>query len=337
MKIQYIGCHAVLEYDEVKLFTEMGHEVYCNGGYRDPRGSFTLPRPGIPNAPFDEKFFNLTAQYPKTALPPELIDPYDLIIIMHTPEVVTENWEKIKHKPVIWRSIGQSDEGVENKIRKARYEGMKIVRYSPKENNIPGFVGSDALIRFYKEQEEFGKYNGKEERVINFSQSLKGRRIDCHYDDLFKLLDGFPALVYGSGNEDLGGLNGGELPYDLMKGALRDNRVFAYAGTWPACYTLTFVEALMTGIPIVAFGKKTAEHLPDNRPVLDFYEVADIIKHNENGFISDNIYELKDIINSLLKDQKLAESIGAKGRLTALELFDKEKIKKQWEEFFKKI
>jgi hypothetical protein len=30
-------------------------------------------------------------------------------------------------------------------------EGLEIVRYSPMERNIPGYIGEDALIRFYKD------------------------------------------------------------------------------------------------------------------------------------------------------------------------------------------
>src|SRR5688500_10155940 len=105
MRIQYIGCHAVLEYDECKLLTELGYEVYCNGAYRDPKGAYTLPRPGIEGMPFDQGFFDLTAKYPKTNLPPELIEPYDVIIFMageHEAALIN-NWERVKHKRVILR------------------------------------------------------------------------------------------------------------------------------------------------------------------------------------------------------------------------------------------
>ena len=115
MKIQYVSCHSVLEYDEVKLLTELGFEVYSNGSYRDPKGAYTLPRPGIPNAPFDEEFFRLTAENPKTNLPPELIEPYDVLIFMggEQEQSLISNWDNIKHKRVIWRSIGQNTPATE--------------------------------------------------------------------------------------------------------------------------------------------------------------------------------------------------------------------------------
>jgi glycosyltransferase involved in cell wall biosynthesis len=339
MNILYLSCHSILEYDEVKLFTEMGHKVLADGAYIDPTGHITLPRPGISNAARWGDLERLAREYPKTNLPPELIEPFDIIFAVHTPEFITENWDKIKHKKVIWRSIGQSTRQVENAIRRMRYEGLKIVRYSPRESRIPDYLGADAIIRFYKDEKEFGTpvYNGDTKRVVNFSQSLKGRGIFCHYDHIMRIIDGFPSIIYGSGNEDLGPLNGGEIPYDLFKGAMRDNRVMVYGGTWPASYTLSFIEGLMSGIPIVAVGADLAQKLPDGVEFMEFYEIPDIIKNGENGFVSDNIDELRQDVHAMLEDQVLAKQIGENGRKTAIELFGKENIQKQWEEFFKNV
>jgi hypothetical protein len=340
MKIHYLSCHSILEYDEVKLLTEMGHEVFANGAYLDPKGHPSLPRPGIPNAFNSPEYAQLAREFPKTNLPPELIEPFDVIIAVHTPEFITENWEKIKHKKVIWRSIGQSTRQTENRIRRMRYEGLKIVRYSPKEENIPDYLGADALIRFYKDPEEFGgidKWTGTTKRVVNFSQSLKGRGIFCHYNHIMQMIDGFPSMIYGSGNEDLGPLNGGEVPYDLFKGAMRDNRVMVYGGTWPACYTLSLIEGMMTGIPIVAIGADLAQKLPDGVEFMDFYEIPDIIQNGVNGFVSDDIDELRKAIHMLLEDPALAAQIGKEGRRTAIGMFGKDKTKADWKEFLDKI
>lgn len=278
-------------------------------------------------------------EFPRTNLPAEFLNSFDVIISMHMPEFITENWEKMKHKKVIFRSIGQSTQHVENMIRRMRYEGLKVIRYSPMEENIVGYVGGDAMIRFYKDENEWKDWTGHEKRVINFTQSLKGRRAFCHYDDIMSMINGFPALVYGPGNEDLGGLNGGELPYDLMKGALRDNRCYVYAGTWPAPYSLSFMEAFMTGIPIVSIGPRLAEDIPEigQNDRLRFFEIGNFIQHGHNGFISDNINELRDCIHQLLEDHELAKRIGEAGRKTALELFAKQPILEQWRTFLDQL
>lgn len=337
-KILYISDHSVLEFNELSMFTDLGYEVFSLGAYTEPQGHYLLPRPGIKGMkPHPELEPFARQERAKSHLAQELIDWADFIFIMNNPFVVVENWERIKHKKVIWRSIGQSTPIIEDMIRRMRYDGMKIVRMSPMEENILGYVGADAIIRFDKDKDEWKDWNGKERRVINFTQSLKGRRVDCHYDQIMQILNGFPALVYGPGNTDLAGLDGGELTYELMKGALRDNRVFVYGGTWPSPYTLAVQEAMLTGIPVVALGQKLAEELTDGREKIHYYEMTNIIKNKENGFISDDIGELRAYIHELLTDETLAKRIGVEGRTTAKELFDTEKIKKEWEDFFKTL
>lgn len=338
-KIHLLSCHSVLEYDLLKLFTEIGLDVFSNGAYRDPKGNKLLPRPGVIEAPYYPEFEKLSAEFPKTNLPKELIDPFDIIFIMHTPEFVSENWSKIKHKKVIWYSIGQSTKGVENMIRRMRYDGMKLVRYSKMEQNLPDFIGVDAVIPFYKDENEFKGWTGSEKRVINFTQSLKGRGEFCHYNHIMKVFQGFPSLVYGSGNDDLGPMNGGDMPYDIMKGALRENRVFFYGGTWPAPYTLTLIEAMMTGIPVVSIGKKLAENIHGvaKDDVGNFFDIPNIITDEVNGYYSDDISILRGRIHRLLNDADLAKKIGDAGRVKAIELFGKNKAKDAWREFFNRL
>jgi glycosyltransferase involved in cell wall biosynthesis len=332
-KIQYISHHSVLEYDEVKLLSELGFEVYANGAYRDPRGAYTLPRPGIPSLAFNQEFFDLTAKYPaKTELPPELIEPFDVLIFMHNPDALINNWPRIKHKRVIWRTIGQSLPEWEGRIKPLANEGLEIVRYSKMERNLVNYAGENIMIYFYKDPEEFNNWTGHDKRAINFTQSLLGRRDFCHYDEVTEILKDIPgAKVYGGGNEDLGYLNGGDVPFENFKGLLRDCRAYVYGGTWPASYTLSFIEAMMTGIPIVALGTRLAE--PDRFQPFHFYEVGEIIQNNVNGFISDSVPELKNYVNLLLSDEGLAKRIGEEGRKTAIELFGREKIAKQWRDY----
>lgn len=330
MKIQYISQHSVLEYDEVKLLTELGFDVQSNGVYRDPRGAHTLPRPGIEGIEFDQTFFDLTANHPKTDMPPELIEPYDVIIIMagQNEAVLVNNWDRMKHKRVIWRTIGQSTAATERRVKRMRDEGLEIIRYSPKEQNIQDYVGGDEIIRFYKDPEEFTNWNGNQKTVINFSQSLKGRRNHCHYDEITASMVGFDSKIYGTGNDDLGPLNGGEVTYNRMKQLMRDSRVFVYGGTWPASYTLSFIEALMTGIPIVGISKAMA-HIPRYENI-DFYEVDEIIR------CFDTVTEMRQDIQRLLDDYNYAFETSKVQREKAIELFGKEKIAKQWSDFLRK-
>lgn len=336
MKIHYIGCHAVLEYDECKLLTELGHEVYCNGAYRDPRGAYTLPRPGIEGMPIDGGWISLTALHPKTNLPTEMIEPFDVLIFMAGEQnaALLQNWPKIKHKRVILRTIGQNTPSNEAALRPLVNQGLEIVRYSPKEANITNYAGGKTIIRFYKDDNELSGWIGDDNRPITFVQSLKGRAVDCHYDTIMGSMIGFPnAKIYGTGNNDLGSMNGGEMPYEELKRIMRRARVYVSAGTWPASYTLSFMEALMTGVPMVVISKKLA-HIP-SREQLDFYEVDEIIKDGVNGFVCDDVPQMRIRITDLMNDNEMAKRISAEGRKTAIEYFGKAKIKAQWAELLK--
>lgn len=334
----YLSCHSVLEHDELQLFTELGWNCFSHGAYIEPQGHYSLPRPGISGMEYNEELAKLARMFPKTNLPDQMISWADIVVVMHTPEWISCNWRKFREmgKKVIWRSIGQSTPRVEQIIRFYQQEGLKIVRYSPKEEKIKNYAGSDALIRFYKDPEEFKDWNGNSKEVINFTQSLKGRRNFCHYDDILAMLDGFNGKVYGTGNDDLGSLNGGELPYELMKGKMRDARVFVYGGTWPASYTLAFQEGMILGIPMVCIGQDKAENITGVEGQ-KFYEVHEIIDDGINGFVSDDINYLRSKIDLLLKDWDMAKEIGQKGREKAIKIFGKEKIKKEWDEFFKSL
>lgn len=328
MKIHYISDHAILEYDEVQMFLDLGHEVFSNGAYLDPAGHITLARPGLKGAKFYENWAKLARETSRTEMPAELIDPFDVIIIMHSPNVLIENWERMKHKRVIWRSIGQSVPGIERRLAPLRAEGLEVVRYSPKEEGIADFMGSDAMIRFYKDPEVYKGWDGFGGKAVNFSQSLKGRREFCHYDEIIEVIETFAGRVYGPGNEDLGSYNGGQVTYEQQIEIMQKAGVFVYGGTYPASYTLSFIEALMTGLPIVAISK-TLAHIPQFEAI-DFYEVDELLARI-GGVVCDSADQMIYESQRLLNDQEHAENISRKQRELAIELFGKDKIYKMWE------
>lgn len=329
MKIHYISDHAVLEYDEVQMFLDMGHEVFSNGAYLDPAGHFSLPRPGLKGAKYYEDLANIARTTPRTAMPKEMIDPFDVIIVMHAPEVLKQNWENFRNKRVIWRSIGQSTRGLELSLTNLRQEGLKIVRYSPKERNIPNFIGEDAMIRFYKDPEVYKGWTGENVEIVNFTQSLKGRREFCHYDTIFPVIEYFNGKIYGPGNEDIGQFNGGNVTYEQQIEIMQKSMAMVYAGTWPAPYTLSFIEAMMTGLPIIA-GSKALAHIARLENI-DFYEVDEMLAEI-GGLVANSPAEMITLYKNLKNNRALAEEISRKQRSYAIKHFGKKTIMKQWEE-----
>lgn len=335
MKILYIGCHSILEYDEVKLFSEMGHDVFSMDSYRNPASPIDVKRPPIEGIEYHEYLDRLVSQCSRENLHDELIEWADVIVIMHIPQWVYMNWNRMKHKKVVWRSIGQSSPNVESALFVPKSQGLKIVRYSPAEENIRGYIGKDAMIRFYKDPNEFGGYNGEIPQVITMAQNMKTpRAASCNWNTFDASTVGLNRKVFGPGNEDTG-CDGGRLSYEDLKREYKRNRVYFYTGTYPASYTLNFIEAFMTGIPIVSIGKTVADIDPMGG--INAFEVDRIIKNGVNGFISNEVDELREFVQRILIDRDYAQKIGESGRATAIELFGKETIKEQWRLFYESL
>lgn len=327
MKLLYLSCHSILEYDELKLFEEMGIEFLSLGSYVDPQHPTDAIRPALNQPRMDWEYRHAPD---KKAITKEYADHFDAIMIMHVPEWIYTNWPNIKHKKVIWRTIGQSTPEHEQRLSLYRQEGLQVVRYSPREAKIINYIGGDAIIRFYKDEDQFKGWVGKDNEIITFAQDMKHRGEFCSYEPFLYVTKGFNAHIYGPNNSNSGELNGGLLSYDEMRRKMQDARIYLYTGTQPASYTLAFIEALMTGIPVVALGPKYVNSM---QIAGDTYEIPDIIKSGFNGYMCNDLDDARAKLDLLLSDFDLCKKIGEAGRKTAIELFGKENIIKLWKDF----
>lgn len=329
MKLLYLSCHAILEYDELKLFEELGIDYFSLGSYVNPKKPVDPIRPALNHVP-DLELMNAAPM--RENLPQEFIDKFDAIVVMHKKEWIVDNWPKLRGKNVIWRTIGQSTPDYERALFPLRQDGLKVVRYSRREAVIADNIGCDAIIPFYKDPDEFKEWNGRSGEIITFAQNMRDRGEYCNFDAFTKVVEGFPAHLYGPKNENAGELNGGMMSYDEMRQKMRDASVYIYTGTQPASYTLNLIEAMMTGVPIVALGPRFGNSL---NIAGDLYEIPDIIQNTVNGFWSDDIDELRKYIKFLLANRDAARRIGSMGRQNAIERFGKDNVKAKWKEFLK--
>lgn len=276
MNILLLASHAVAEYDDVRMFTDLGYDIFAPGGYEIPSRSGEGIRPPLPDAPHHPDLVARLQEvraarsepgpaidWGKAALHDDIIDWADAIIVHHFPERwIGGQWDRIKHKRVIWRTCGQSSPELERFM--GQFQGLQIVRYSPAEKRhyerIGSFAGQDALIRFGKYPADFRPWIGDWPCVINFTQHMKQRGDACGYAfweaatrDLPPMTDGVPyRLPSGAGSEEIGGQ--GEVSYPMMLDNLRHARCYLYTGTRPASYTLGLIEAMLAGIPVVSIG-----------------------------------------------------------------------------------
>ncbi len=332
MKVLYISCHAILEYDELKMFEELGLDYFALGSYLNPQKPVDPIRPALNNKPHDDL---IAIAPPREKIPKEFIDKFDVVMLMDghpTLGWLDGSWENMKHKRVILRMIGQSTPTRELRIKEYRDKGVQVVRYSPREERMANYAGADAMIRFGKDENEFAGWHGSTAQVLNFTQNLQARGESCHHETTINVMSRIPgAKIYGPNNEVLGSLNGGLLPYETMKEKYKSYRAYFYNGTQPACYTLTFIEALMAGIPMVCIG-------PDSQRITknicgEVYEIPDLIQHGSNGYVTDDINQMVYYIQLLLSDHGIAKRMSDNARATGIRHFGKENIKKQWAQF----
>ena len=336
MNILYVSVHQILEYDEIRMFQKAGHVVFSLGVYFGFKASQQF-RPELPFGDAERRMmavfeasgcsYEYGSPIPDQILTDSFIDQFDIVLVMHSIDFIEHHWNTISRCPVIWRTIGVNIEAEEERIAPFRAKGCKIVRYSPMEALAKYYAGHDAVIRFGKFPNDFAPWTGEAKQVVLFSMAMKAR-FPAEYEQVAESLQGFPHVIGGAHNQDIPNAVG-VVPYEGQLDLLRKSRIYLYgAGTFIS-YTLNFIEAWMSGIPVIVL---------DGRSVLPadyfrFAEVTSLINGGTSGMIVTSVSQAKDVIAYLLDNIELAGAIGTNGRAAATAIFGVENISKQWNEF----
>lgn len=353
MNVLLLASHAIAEYDDLRMLTDLGYDVFAPGGYANPRKPAEAPatveaakgplRPPLDlpyhteldalctiqrekHADEDETRTKWAIDWAKADLHPDLIDWADAIIVHHFPERwIAGQWKHIRGKRVIWRTCGQSGPDLEEFMRFYHDKGMQIVRYSPKEKEaferIGAFAGEDAMIRFGKYPSDWYGWTGEDAVVGNLTQSMTDRGKFTGLDFYLEATKGLPVRPAGGGSQELpNGL--GLLSYDGMREYLRKIRVFLYTGTAPASYTLALIEAMMTGTPVVSIGKQALW------PVY-----RELFEADELTVCSDTAEGARHALRFYLEDPERAHEHSAGIRADAIKLFGIATVGPQWTQF----
>lgn len=290
MKILYLPCHKRLRADETLLLRELGHEVLM----------------GLDH----------------------INDEYDAAIVVHKP-VYYQYFNKLLSRkiPVYYRTIGQCTAGTEQDIQQMRKMGIKIIRYSATESYLPCYGGHDYLVKFHKDQDIWKGWTGEDVQVCGFGKKVLERKDFLSYDIWKDVTRGFNRKWFGTHNDNLD-VPHEAIPEDNLISTLARQRCVVYTGTWPAPYTLGFIELMMMGVPMICIG----ENLWYNKSnfLKGLYAIPRIINDGIEGYVSNSTSEIRQAIDNLLYDHELAKVISQNGRERAIELFGKEVVKEQW-------
>lgn len=343
MKILYMSCHAVLEYDELRILNDLGYDVTSIGSYIDPKLPHSDIRPSLnistnierANKIHDLFQQNLTKgispEFCSNTLTKEVVDDYDVIIVMHKIDWIEKNWEVLKNKIVILRTIGQNVENDELNIKKYVDMGLKVLRYSPKERDLKNYAGEHGLIRFLKYKTDFKIRENKCDYVISFGQNINQRGNWCGSSIIESVAKSVPFKLYGPNNEFYSFWDG-RISYEQQLEKYATNACYLYTGTFPAQYTLNFIEALLSGIPIVSVGKHLSQTFVEPYP----FEVPDILDEI-NGYYFDDVDSIVNALNMLLEDKNINEQISKKQIELANKLFSVEENGHLWKEFLNNL
>lgn len=345
-RIVLMLAHSIEEYMQVRLLSELGHDVLSIGAYLDPAHPGDDKRPALPGVPFHADLAAAVSAAPcspdmpddhlwgaKDYLPDAVLEWGDIFIVHHCEWrwLAGGNFERLRDagKRIIWRTVGQSTHENEARMTPLRAQGLQIVRYSPKERSIPYYAGSDALIRFWMDPAEYTDWVGTDIRVGNVTQDMRGRAAWTGWDWWQEVARYVPTYPAGPRSDEWGGL--GALGYDALKAYLRTMRAYLYTGTFPASYTLGFIEAAMTGVPIVAAGPgrwgRDFSGLPYGHLLYEAHELVPLW--------SDDPYKAAQMLNRLLHDEDWAKAVSVKQVEVATALFAKDKIAAEWREFLR--
>jgi hypothetical protein len=348
MNILLLASHAVAEYDDLRMFTDLGFDTFAPGGYEVPSRSGEGIRPPLPDAPHHPDLVARLQEvrmargepgpaidWGKAALHDDIIDWADAIIVHHfVDRWIAGQWDRIKHKRVIWRTCGQSDGYLEMFMGAFRAAGLQIVRYSPKEREFfgPDFAGEDALIRFGKYPSDYRTWIGDNPVVGNITQHMKQRGDACGYGFWEAATEGLPVRPAGPGSEEMrGGL--GTLDYPAMLDYLRHLRCYLYTGTRPASYTLGLIEAMMAGVPTVSIGPEDWGDSWGGGVLFEGHELATNGHWSAGPNHAERAHTALRIL--LEEDRFIAEDMSRQQRARAMALFDVANVGAQWVEFLR--
>lgn len=342
MNILLITAHSIAAYDDVRMFTDRGHDVFNLDGYIDPAHPHVDMRPALPNAPRHPELTavvdalgtpdNLTAA--KERIPDELLEWADVAICHHyLDRWLVPNLARLAEHGVsaVWRTCGQSDPRLEDLMEPYHRNGsLFIVRYSPAEQRFfeptGHWAGQDALIRFGKYPGDYPRWTGPDKGtppfVANVTQDMAGRGEHCGLTFWIRATRGLNAYPAGKDSEKLpGGV--GFMPEPDMLDYLRQASAYLYTGTVPASYTLGLLEALMVGVPIVSIGP-SAWAGPE-----ELFEGADLAF----PAVAETPERARDMLERLLVDPAHGRAVSA-AQAERAAAFDVDVVGPQWDLLF---
>ena len=343
LKILYWSCHEILEFDDLRMLTDQGHEVFSLGVYADPaaQGLFRRPLPQFFRGDHYKAYCGSTSHGAED-IDPQFAARFDVAFVNHMPQWIEAAIKCMNGKPIVYRSIGQSNSGSESLLR-PMLGSIKIVRYSEREVNLPGFLPADRVIYFGKPLEDFSSSWVGGGKVVTFHNGYKDRSFAStpSLAQFVELAESGPYELWGASNEGVACSRGMASPAQQVE-IYRTCGLYLYVPTVPPSYTLSFMEAMGTGVPILAPTAAlidrtvSVEHRSNAGFLPQRYEIESLLG-GDSRLLFGSVEEIPGKAAFLLGNKEYAAAVSITLRRAFAEIFDARKIGCEWSDFLEEI
>lgn len=341
LKILYFSCHTILEHDDLLMLTSAGHRVFSLGDFSDPNQlNVSNPEWRRPLFRFfDIEFWN-AFESSKCNLSAKLVTRefckmFDVVIVNNYAEWITDNLDAFGSLPIILRTIGQSRISDEQQY-KSLGNRIYVVRYSEYESGILEFAKTDAVIYFGKQLPERCGWMG-DGNAVTFHNSATARDgFACPNLGMWRRFASEVSCdLFGRWNDDIPESKG-FVPPDGMDWAYNSAAFYFYIYTCPTSYTLSLIEALSLGVPILAPSASlvgaVVSRTYDDAWTPARYEVPRFLEEGA-GLLYNSIEDAVAYGKRLKFDRPFAEATSRAAWAAAHKFFDARRISSQWEDF----
>lgn len=157
-------------------------------------------------------------------------------------------------------------------------------------------------------------WTGEESKIVHVRNEFANRDRK-RYDEFIHICGDTPFTLIGrDGNVVCG--------YPELREKFRSHRVFVNVEIFTSTFSISSMEAMMTGMPIICN---------------DIEGSGEAIRNGVEGFISNNIGYLKEKTRDLINDHAMAKELGANAREMAKVKFGKKQFNLAWDDFLNNL
>lgn len=336
MRCWLFSTHRSQEFDLVRMWLREGIKVSgvfdCYSRQRPSIKGVTDPEsiPGREKHPLvkgDETWSSIVERDRELRTEPGELKEYDWYVMMQT----VDRARRMEHYAsmgmrVAMQCFGQETDEDDKELIPVllKRPNTHLVCYSPRI--IDRYIGKNVprdqlhLIRFGVYPEEFpptGAWVGDLTLALTACNSMQFRGDGCGWAQWQAISALLPFVLIGKDTEKVGGM--GEQSYAALKWWYARARVYLAMGTKPAPYTMTPVEAMMSGCPIILW---------DNGCGIRDEEWS------QGLFITGDVQDARNYVALILDGKLDAVALSRKSRQVGMTYFNAHTIGKQWLRFF---